>query len=451
MHKKDIYQLSALEITGKVAKKQIRAVEVALSFAKRIKFLEKKIKAWAYFNEDTFVKEARSIDKKIASGECSGRLLGLPVGVKDIFNTKEMPTSMGNVLWKDFNPGNDARIIFKLRDEGGMAAGKTHTAELAVHEPGPTRNPHNINYYPGTSSSGSAAAVATAMVPVALGTQTAGSIIRPASYCGVYGFKPTFGLIPRTGVLKTTDTLDQIGWFARNIDDIEFLFDALRVKGINYPYVYKFIDKKLYDEPIKKRYRVAVIKHPKWNHVEQYADKKFSNFVSKLSKFKEIIIEETKLPLSFNDAHYMHEIIYDKELAYYFQKEYKNKRFMSNTLSAMIERGLGISVEEYRKAQAYQVLIRNRLNKFFKNYDVIITLSTSGQAPEFSNPVEKPDSCLIWTLCGTPVINLPVFKGPNRLPFGLQVVARRYGDLELINFAKKLKEYRLAKDVEPVL
>ena len=186
-------------------------------------------------------------------------LYGIPVGIKDIFNTYDAPNSFGSEIYKSYLPGNDARIVFDIRDKGGIVFGKTYSSEFAVHNPTPTLHPIDKKLSPGTSSAGSAVAVAKKMVPIAIGSQTAGSIIRPASYCGVLGFKPTFGTIARTGVLKTADTLDTIGFFSNYTDDIELIFNSVRQKGRNYPHIKNnFYTKK--NNFQKTRIRIAKIK-----------------------------------------------------------------------------------------------------------------------------------------------------------------------------------------------
>lgn len=449
--KKNIYTLTACQITDRFLKGKISACEIAAAFSQRINTFEKQVMAWAFFDEHIFMRQAEEIDKKTNKLLKGRKLPAVPVGVKDIFNTFDMPTCMGSVLWKGYNPGNDARAVFNLRYEGGMVAGKTVTAEFAVHEPGLTRNPHNLRYYPGTSSSGSSAAVACGMVPVALGTQTAGSIIRPASYCGVYGFKPTFGLIPRTAVLKTTDTLDQIGWFARNISDIELLFDVLRVKGQNYPYVYSLIDKKPDSYFKRRKWRVIFLEHPKWEFAENYAKEAIKDFVSRLKRNKNIDVAIKKLPREFNVAHDVHDTIYNKTLSYYFKDEQKQNKLVSKVLLDLIKRGKSISVEEYQNVMAKQVYLRQLFKKFMlRSGDLIITLATSGEASLFESPEDKPDSCLIWSLCGVPSLNIPVFRGPHGLPFGLQLIALPYFDNLIFNFVRMLESLGYIKGVFPI-
>src|SRR3989339_1518465 len=193
------------QITGMLAQKKISAVEIAQESIKQYTALEQKVQAWVCFNGDKLLSEAKAADARLSDGQPVRSLEAVPIGVKDIMNTIDFPTEMGSPIWKDFTPGNDARVVSYMRWEDAVIPGKTVTAEFAVHTPGPTHNPHRHGYMTGTSSSGSAAAVASYMVPLALGTQTAGSTIRPASYCGVYSMKPSFGLLPRTGMLKTTD------------------------------------------------------------------------------------------------------------------------------------------------------------------------------------------------------------------------------------------------------
>ena len=238
----EFFTISVSDAVNVLNNKNISALELAKSCIKRYKEVEPKVHAWVYFSEDIILQQAKNIDKNLAKRKTKYTLAGIPIGIKDIFNTYNMPTSMGSSIWKGFMPGNDARVVTNLRREGANIFGKTVTAEFAVHEPGPTLNPHNLAHIAGTSSTGSAVAVATGMVPAAIGSQTAASTIRPASYSGVYGYKPSFGCIARTGVLKTLDTLDHVTFFARSVRDLPILFDAMRVKGMNYPHIFDNFD-----------------------------------------------------------------------------------------------------------------------------------------------------------------------------------------------------------------
>lgn len=430
-----------------ISNKEITVSEVVSSCLDQIERLDGKIRAWVFIDHEKALEQARFIDDKLSEGQLVGRLSGVPIGVKDIFNTADLPTQMGSPIWKGFTPGNDARVVSKLRLAGGTILGKTVTAEFAVHYQDVTANPHNHEYSPGTSSSGSAAAVAASMVPLALGTQTAGSTIRPASYCGIYGFKPSFGLVPRTGMLKTTDTLDTVCFFSRGVSDLELMFDIVRVHGRDYP----IIDANLND-PNRQRtpdgtWKVAFVKGPKWKCAEDYAKTAISAFAERISEFHDIQVEEVELDPEFGYAHEIHQVIYDRTLAYYFKEEFKRQTLVSDIMYEIICRGNELTLQDYLKALDEQVGLSNKLSNFFNKYDILLTLSTSGEAPEGITSPDKPDSCLIWTLCGVPTVNLPVFKGPNGLPFGAQVVSRRYNDLLLLNFLKSLEEKDIIGDV----
>jgi len=357
---------------------------------------------------------------------------GIPVGVKDIFNTYDFRTEMGSPIWHGFTPGNDARPVASLRQEGGIVIGKTVTAEFAVHTPGPTLHPMDPRRSPGTSSSGSAVAVATRMVPLALGTQTAGSIIRPASYCGVFGFKPSFGLIPRTGVLKTTDTLDTVGGFANSVRDIRLLLDIMRVQGRDYP----IAQQRMAHAASGSRIRLAVVKGPKWDFAEDYAQDALLSAADRLANLPGIDVRHLDLPGSFAGAHDVHETIYCRALAYYFRGEYQARTLVSPLLNSMIAQGLEVKVGEYMEAINRQTALAAELEEWLtrQEIDAIVTLSTGGEAP-LHEEADRPDNCLVWTLCGVPAISLPLFTGPSGLPFGLQLVARRFHDFPLLETA----------------
>src|SRR3954469_10385166 len=220
-------QLTASESARRIAQGRLTAEELVGACLERIRQLEPTVQAWQFLDEEHALAQARTADERRRSGEPVGALCGLPVGMKDIIDTADMPTENGTVLDKGRMPRRDAAVVAKLRAAGAVIMGKTVSTECAYFNPGKTRNPHNPEHTPGGSSSGSAAAVAAHMVPLALGSQTAGSVIRPAAFCGVYGFKPTHGLIPRTGVLQLSRTLDHVGLFARSIEDIALLATEL--------------------------------------------------------------------------------------------------------------------------------------------------------------------------------------------------------------------------------
>lgn len=433
--------LSATEMTARIQRKEFSCEDLMKDTFSQIERLDDKVHAWVYLNKDLVLENSRQMDKKMAAGSKVGHLVGVPVGVKDVFNTKYMPTQMGSPIWKDFTPGNDARVVHYLQMADSIVAGKTVTAEFAVHAPGPTANPHNVDYMPGTSSSGSAAAVASYMVPIAIGTQTAGSVLRPASYCGVYGFKPSFGLLPRTAVLKTTDTLDTIGGFARTIEDISVLFETIRVKGRDFPISEKALndDKRQAKGPGDK-WKVALVTGPKWDCAESYAQSAIKQFAEKLAKLPSVEVTEFALPASFSTAHDIHSTIYDRTLAHYFKSEFEQHTLVSAVMYDIVNRGNKLTPADYRVALQKQVDICRELDQLFVDkFDIILNLTTGGEALKGLESVDRPDNCLIWTLCHVPALNLPVFTGPNQLPFGAQIVARRHNDRLLLNFARYLE------------
>ena len=429
--------LTIREIVSRYKKGEFDIIEWNKAFIKNINEKEADIHAWEYFNEEEWLNKLGAVLQN--HPQRFSDLLGVPVGIKDIFNTIDMPTSMGSPIWKGFTPGNDARVVHNIKFQGGISAGKTVTAEFAVHTPNETRNPWNFNFSPGTSSSGSAAAVAAGMVPVSIGTQTAGSVIRPASYCGVFGFKPSFGTLPRTGMLKTTDTLDTIGIFATNSLDCEILFDAMRVKGLDYPFVHQRLENEEYQKKISSKWKVGIVnnQHPVMQDYEGYAKEAFTNFVTKLEGNNAVELVKPAFDENFYNAHHIQETIYHKALSYYFKKEFAEHILMSKVMYEIIDEGNKITPAQYLLAIKGQTELAESLNKIFENADILITLSTAATAPAFGIAIDPPDTCLIWTMCGFPAVSIPLFEH-NGMPFGLQIIAKKYCDYKLLAFVKEL-------------
>lgn len=432
-------ELSIGDILRKIESKEINPLEIAGQCIERIEEYNDKFKVWVCYDKNILFGQAKKTSERLDSGNKSRPLEGIPVGIKDIFNTFDFPTQMGSPIWKDFTSGNDSRVVYYLKQSGAIIPGKTDTAEFAVHEIGNCLNPHDVTRTPGTSSSGSAVSVALGMVPAALGTQTAGSIVRPASFCGVYGCKPSFGLIPRTGMLKTTDSLDTIGYFTSMYEDLQRVFDIVRVHGSNYP----ISNDALNDESRQKKspdrkWKVAFVKTHTWEYAFDYAKKSILDFVKKLAIAGDIEIQEVEFPKQINSSHEVHQRIYDKTLSYYFQEEFKKPENVSAIMNEIIRRGNKISVKEYHEALKEQEIITNSIDDFFDNYDIIISLSTAGEAP-LREETERPDPSLIYTLTHLPVVSSPVFTSPGGLPFGIQFAARKYNDLLLFSFTDYLR------------
>lgn len=399
---------------------------------------EEGILAWVRYDIDKLKKMSREKEEQALETKTLRPLEGIPFGVKDIFNTEQFPTQMGSKLWENFTPGNNARVVDSLVKDGALIVGKTVTAEFAVHSLNETMNPHDRTKTPGTSSSGSAAAVSAGMVPFALASQTAGSIIRPGSFCGVWGMKPSFGLVPRTGVLKTTDSLDSLGFISSHVENLEPVLNSIRVKGPNYPYVYKNIDAPGLGLNLKReKWKVGFIKTHTWSSSLPYVQNSLEAFAKKLSSNKDFDVEEVMWPEELFSSHEIHSDIYNKSLSYYFQKEMTEDSQVTLKMKELIEAGNKIRPEGFRQALYSQENFASVLDDLLSNYDFVFTNSTGSSAPQRSEQ-ELPDPSLIWTLGHVPAITAPVFRCPEGLPFGVQFVSRRWNDYLLIQGVREL-------------
>jgi len=443
--------LTATQQLRALSDQKLTSYELAQSYLKHIRSLDPILHAWTVVDEENVIRQALLLDKGLQSGQDVGFFSGISVGVKDVFNTADLPTEMGSKTWKGFTPGNDARVIFNLRVAGAVIMGKTETAEFAIHHPPASLNPHDLTRSPGTSSSGSAVAVSSRMCSIALGTQTAGSTIRPASYCGIYGMKPSFGTLPRTGVLKTADTLDNIAFLGLSIDDIAFAFDALRVRGENYPFIHKTLDNKNAQASwINRTCKIGFVKTHLWGDAADYTQEGVSDFVNKLA-LNGHEVEEINLPEHFQQAHNIHDILYNKSVSYYFDDEYQMQRdLLAPVTREMIEKGQKISNQQYEEALIGQTGLEIKLAEIFNQYDILISHSTAEIAGLVQGHSEKRDPCLMWTLSRVPTINLPVLQGPGNMPLGIQVIAKRYHDYQLLAFCKTLEAQKLTPPIAPL-
>jgi Asp-tRNA(Asn)/Glu-tRNA(Gln) amidotransferase A subunit family amidase len=430
----DIYSLSAWQIAKKFSKRELTAMQISESFVKRIDELNPHLKAWVSLDHDYVFRQASQLDENSRYSSLSA----VPVGVKDIFNTEVFPTQMGSPIWQGHKAGNDARCVSYLRDKGAIIFGKTDTAEFAVHYPGKVVNPWNINRVTGTSSGGSAVAVATGMSPVSLATQTSGSTIRPASWCGVYGMKPSFGLIPRTGVLKTTDTLDNIGYYGRDYIDLKILLDSMRVHGANYPIMQKKLSQ--YKSP-KKKWKICFIKGHLWDKAPKYTQKSIQQFAHDISTVGDIEVIEKTLPEITQRAQDLHQRIYDPCLGYYFREELTHSpEKISEMLLKQVDNGKSFSPSDYKIALQEQLELSEVIEHFFQenNIDLLLHYSSNGSAPKIE-PSVNFDLNHLWTLSWLPVINVPQFFCPQGLPYGVQFIGARYSDYLMFDFLQLLE------------
>lgn len=431
------YSLPALH--QKLKQKILTFADLANETIDKIGKNEKEVHAWVHYD----IGQLKSDANKLIWHENITPVAGMPFGVKDIFNTKAYPTEMGSPIWKDFTPGNNARVVDSLLNSDALVAGKTVTAEFAVHALNSTLNPHDVTRTPGTSSSGSAAAVAIGMVPFALATQTAGSIIRPASFCGVWGMKPSFGMIPRTGVLKTTDSLDTIGFVASHLDSLRVILTQTRVKGPNYPFVYKNVDSQG-ERPkvLSKKWRIGFVKTHTWLRAEAYVKQAVEDLAKKIGGTQGFSVEEIHLPEIFQSAHETHETIYTKSLAYYFQHEKKMSSHITPLMSDMIDDGEPISAKNFKNALRQQECLKQLLDELILPFDLVLSIGTASAAP-LREDEALPDPSLIWTLCHVPAVGVPVFRCPEGLPFGVQFIGKKWSDYLLLQGVEALVDARL--------
>jgi Asp-tRNA(Asn)/Glu-tRNA(Gln) amidotransferase A subunit family amidase len=424
------------------------------------KFYEEVIERYEKLNDQYLFSE--SFDREYVFAQLdegwalrNRELFGIPFGVKDVFNTKVLPTAMGSEIWKGFKAGNNARVVDEIADHGGIIFSKTTAAEFAVHyiQAGKTINPHNADHITGTSSAGSAVAVACGALPICLGTQTAGSIVRPASFCGVFGFKPSFGAFDRTGTLKTTDTLDTIGLLGSDIYGIRKTFLAAFQKEPQYPgaqnyfkELKKFQDKDRLKYIIPPKIGLITDQFNGYSNYDSYVKKDFEIAVERLASAG-IEVSPVNGVEFINDVHSLHDTIYCKALSYYFQDEFKRGSGLSKVMSDMISLASHITVDQYIDALHRQPEYRARFDAVFGAYDFLITPATASVAPMIGGDkenghqrqVEKDDTCLIWTFFGYPVLSIPAFwSAEHDLPFGLQLIAPKYCDLALLEFGESV-------------
>ena len=362
----------------------------------------------------------------------------MPVGVKDIIDTGDMPTEVGSPIYAGRTPSRDAWVVSALRAAGAVIMGKTVTTEFAYYAPGKTRNPHDPEHTPGGSSSGSAAAVAAGMVPLALGSQTNGSVIRPAAFCGVYGFKPTHGLIPRTGVFQLSRTLDTVGVFARSIDDVALLLEELAGFDERDPDSHPrarapFRAVAAEEPPLAPMF--GLVRTSRWERADADTREAFAELAAVLGDR----VEDVDLVQS-EDAFEWHRLIMEAEMAVSLNREWdKGRDQMSDPLRALLTRGREARVVDYRRARAGAARFRESLaDMFMERYDAILTPAAPGPAPRGLGSTGDPSFCTLWTLAGAPAITLPLMRGANGLPIGVQLVGPPAGDARLLRTARWL-------------
>ena len=430
--------LSASDAARAIRDGAITSEQLVEACLARIREAEPQVQAWQFLDPQLALAQARALDELHREGKAAGPLHGVPVGIKDIMDTRDMPTEDGTVLHAGRTPARDATVVAMLRAAGAVIMGKTVTTECAYYCPGKTRNPHNPEHTPGGSSSGSAAAVAAGMVPVALGSQTNGSVIRPASFCGVYGFKPTHGLIPRHGILKLSRALDHVGFFSRTIEDLALLAEALVGHDERDPDTVPrarppFVATAAAEPPMPPL--LAFVKGPVWDRAAEDTRAAYDELIQELGNR----VVEVELPESARAALDWHRTIMEAEMAANLEAEWeRGKERLSEQLRALMTRGRETRALDYQKALARIPLLNDGFAEIFERFDAILTPPAAGTAPEGLGSTGDPSFCTLWTLLGTPAVTLPLMKGANGLPLGVQLVGARHGDARLLRTARWL-------------
>lgn len=414
-------ELTATEIVEAITAGRTTCEAVVRACLDRIAVREPEVQAWQYLNPEQVIANARALDK---SGK-RGPLIGVPFGLKDIIDTCDMLTEYGSPIYKGHQPESDAACAALSRKAGAVLMGKTVTTEFANQYPGKTRNPFDPSRTPGGSSSGSAAAVGDFHVPLAIGTQTTGSTIRPASFCGAFGYRPTYGDLRCTGVKEAAGSLDTLGLVARSIEDIALYRDVLL--GID-------------PNPLPAETgtpRIGFCRTHVWSVLEPYTQRLLEDAAKKLAKAG-AKVKEVTLPAEFERLEDAHRWISGFEFARNFTWEIEShwERISETLRRGRIKDGLSCTFERYLEARDFSEKCRARFGDAFGDCDALLTASATGEAPIGLSSTGNVSPSAIWTMVYAPSVNIPVFKGPNGLPVGAQLVAKRNEDRELFIAAR---------------
>jgi len=432
--------LGALDLRDRIAKGVVNSVDAVEACLARIEALEPEIQAWAWLDGANALEQARALDARRLSGRPTGPLHGLPVGIKDIIDTARVPTANGTPVDEGRVPTRDAAVVTRLRAAGAVIMGKTVSTELAYMHPGKTRNPHDPARTPGGSSSGSAAAVAAGMVPLAVGTQTGGSVIRPAAFCGVVGFKPTFGAIGRTGVLTQSPSLDTVGVFARDPADAALIADALfghdpdDAATAPAPSA-RLLETALSPPPVTPT--LAFVRPPGWDEADAETRDALGELVALLGER----CFEADLPTAFDEAAEIRRRINFAEMAKnYYGHERRGRDAMSAVLREAMDEGKTVLARDYLAALDWPVVYNAGLESILERCDAIICPAAPGPAPTGLESTGDAIFNGLWTLCGTPAVTLPLLESGDGMPMGVQLVGRRGDDARLLRTARWLME-----------
>ena len=443
------YQLTVTEAASLIRRRELSAVELAQSLLERIEALEPSLKAWVYLDRAVVLAEAEERDREIAAGGQAGPLHGIPIGVKDIYYTAGIPTTACSRVYADFVPDYDAAPVTLLKQAGATMLGKTVTTEFACMDPSPAVNPWNPAHTPGGSSSGSAVAVASRMCPAALGSQTVGSVLRPASYNGVVGFKPSYGRVSRHGVIPVSWSLDTMGWMTRTVADAALLLQVMAGPDDN-DWVAQMAAVPDYATAVASPTvpRIGVIRQFFYDHADEETRQHTNAMVERLAEAG-AEVEEIPLPPSMDTAIEDQQVIMAVEGSTFHEPMYRQQAMdYQPGIRAMIQRGLDTDAVTYSRAMERRQQFITDMRRLAERVDILITPSTpTPSLPDLTNTgntmFQGP-----WTSCGLPAITLPSGLSATGLPLGLQLVGAYIGEAGLLGAARWC-EQALAVELTP--
>jgi Asp-tRNA(Asn)/Glu-tRNA(Gln) amidotransferase A subunit family amidase len=414
------FSLSLSEAARRIERGELTAEALVSACLERIAERDGELRAWAFVDRDYALAQARALDR----GPRRGLLHGVPFGIKDAIDTAGLPTEYNSPIYRGHRPKADAACVMALKQAGAVILGKTVTTEFANNHPAQTRNPHNRAHTPGGSSSGSAAAVADFMVPASIGTQTGGSVIRPAAYCGVAALKPSFGAINRAGLKMVAESLDTIGVFAREVEDLGFAFEAL--SGRMKPDLASFDGKP----------RIGLCSTPRWALADAATQANLEAAAQRLAQAGAQVRSYNMFPES-EDLFDRHKVIMGFETARALAWEYLTyPDKVSSSLKPRLDEGWKVTRPAYDKMRATAERCRRVLAHDMREFDFLLTPSAASEAPASLASTGDPVFNRAWTLLGVPCVTLPHGRGPKGLPLGVQLVGAFDGDAALLGWAR---------------
>ena len=418
----ELWRLTASEAGRKIAAGEITSEALVRSCLERIEERDPDVEAWAHLDPDYAIAQARAAD----SASSGSPFHGVPFGVKDVIDSGELPTEYGApAIHGGHRPERDAACVAAMRAGGAVLMGKTVSTEFATFWPGKTRNPHNSGHTPGGSSSGSAAAVGASMVPVAFGNQTAGSLIRPAAFCGAVGLKPTHGTVDLGGILTLEPVFDTLGYMARSVDDVGLFYDIVRGAEPRVP-----------ADGLGRAPRIGLCRTHHWGKAEPGTREAVERAAARFADFG-ADVAEIELPESFATVPDSHRVILNAGLTQSLARQYADHRDrLSDRLRGMIEEGLGYDEATLEAARTHARACRAAAGDAFGDRDVLLTPSAPGEAPEGLGMTGDPIFQTTWTLLHLPCVTLPFATGPRGLPVGVQLIGTRGEDASMLAVGK---------------